>query len=97
MKNLGEIERKLKELKPTLRHKFKVESIRLFGSYVKRQQKAESDLDVLIEFSEQVGFFKFIKLKDFVGGELGTRVDLVIKNALRPRIGEEIIKEAIHL
>lgn len=97
MKNIGEIKRKLKELKPTLRDRFKVESIGLFGSYVRREQKGESDLDVLVEFSEPVGLFKFIELEDFLSQELGTKVDLVMKDSLKPRIKERIIKEAIQL
>ena len=97
MKNIGEIKRKLKELKPTLRDRFKVESIGLFGSYVRREQKGESDLDVLVEFSEPVGLFKFIELEDFLSQELGTKVDLVMRDSLKPRIKERIIKEAIQL
>ena len=63
---LEEIKRKLRELKPILREKFNVEGIGLFGSYVRGEQKGERDLDVLVEFSEPIGFFEFIELEGFL-------------------------------
>ena len=97
MKQLGEIEKKLKELKPTLRDKYKVETIGLFGSYIRGQQKRESDLDVLVEFSEPIGLLTFIELEDFLSGKLEAKVDLVMRSALKPRIKDRIVKEAIYL
>ena len=97
MKGLGEIKGKLKELKPILGEKFKVESIGLFGSYVRGEQKEESDLDVLVEFSEPIGFFDFIGLEGFLSEELGAKVDLVMKKTLKPRIKEKILKEAVYI
>ncbi|MFB0503710.1 MAG: nucleotidyltransferase family protein [Candidatus Bathyarchaeia archaeon] len=97
MKQLGEMEKKLKELKPTLRNKYKVETIGLFGSYIRGQQKGESDLDILVEFSEPIGLLTFIELENFLSEKLEAKVDLVMRNALKPRIKDRIIKEAIYL
>jgi predicted nucleotidyltransferase len=97
MKKLGEIEKKLKELKPTLRDKYKVKTIGLFGSYIRGQQKRESDLDVLVEFSEPIGLLTFIELEDFLSKKLEAKVDLVMRSALKPRIKDRIIKEAVYL
>jgi len=97
MKKLGEIEKKLKELKPTLRDKYKVKTIGLFGSYTRGQQKRESDLDVLVELSEPIGLLTFIELENFLSEKLEAKVDLVMRNALKPRIKDRIIKEAIYL
>jgi predicted nucleotidyltransferase len=97
MKQLGEIEKKLKELKPTLRDKYKVKTIGLFGSYIRGQQKGESDLDILIEFSEPIGLLTFIELEDFLSEKLEAKVDLVMRNALKSRIKDRIIKEAVNL
>lgn len=97
MKKIEEIKKKLTELKPILKGKFKVESIGLFGSYVRREQKGESDLDILVEFSEPIGLFEFIELEDFLRGKLGVKVDLVMRKSLKNRIKEGIIKEAIYV
>ncbi len=94
---LEEVKRKLREVKPMLREKFNVEGIGLFGSCVRGEQKGESDLDVLVEFSEPFGFFEFIELEGFLSEKLGAKVDLVMKKTLKPRIKEKILKEAIYL
>jgi len=92
-----EIKRKLTELKPKLKEKFKVESIGLFGSYVRGEHKRESDLDILVEFSEPIGFFDFLKLEEFLSKELDVKVDLVMRKGLKNRIKGRIIKEAIYV
>jgi len=51
----------------------------------------------LVEFEEPVGFFDFIALEDYLAGLLGVKVDLVSKKALKPRIGERILKEVIRV
>ena len=97
MKKIQETKKKLTALKPTLKEKFKVERIGLFGSYIRGEHKEESDLDILVEFSEPVGLFQFIELENFLREELGVKVDLVMRKSLKNRIKERIIKEAIYV
>ena len=84
MKQLGEMEKKLKELKPTLREKHKVKTIRLFGSHIRSQQKGKSDLDILVEFPEPIGLLTFIEFENFLSEKLNAKVDLDMRNALKP-------------
>jgi len=95
MKNLDEIKRKLKDLKPILRERFNVTRIDLFGSYTRGEQRRRSDLDMLVEFSEPIGLFQFIALEDFLKEELRVKVDLVMRKNLKNRIRDRIVKEAI--
>jgi predicted nucleotidyltransferase len=92
---------KIKEIlarnKGELRRRFKVKDIGVFGSYVRGEQRKKSDLDVLVEFEEPVGLFEFIALENYLGDLLGVKVDLVSKKALKPRIGERILKEVAHI
>jgi hypothetical protein len=97
MRKIEAITKKLEELKPMLKERFDVESIGVFGSYPRGNQKRGSDLDILIEFSETVGLFKFIELEDFLTQELGVKVDLVMKEVLKPRIKEGILREVVYL
>lgn len=97
MKKIEEIKSKLEELKPILKEKFKVENIGVFGSYLKGEQNRKRDLDILVEFSEIIGLFKFIELEDFLSKELGVKVDLVMKEVLKPRIKEGILREVVYL
>lgn len=88
---------RLEALKPLLRERFKVETMGFFGSYVRGEQKKKSDLDILVDFSEPIGLFKFVELEDFLSQELGVKVDLVMRDALKPRIKDSILKEAVYV
>lgn len=93
MKSLGEIETILSKQKPTLRREFGVESLGIFGSVVRNEQTRGSDVDILVDFAKPVGMFTFLELEEHLGHVLDTKVDLVTRNALKPRIGESILRE----
>lgn len=99
MKNIEEIKKKIEKLKPSLKEKFKVKSIGIFGSYIRGEEKKGSDLDILIEFEESadLSLLDFIGLENYLSEELGVKVDLVEKSALKPRIGKCILEEVIYL
>lgn len=84
---------KLRELLPSLAEEYGVASLALFGSFVREEQTNGSDLDLLVEFEEAPSLFRFIELENLLTDELGVDVDLVMKDALKPRIGQRILKE----
>ena len=84
-------------MKPEVEEKFKVKSIGLFGSYVRGEQKDTSDLDILVDFYEPISLFRFVELEDFLSQRLGVKVDLVMRDALKPRIKDSILNEAIYV
>jgi uncharacterized protein len=98
MKTLGEIKAKLESLKPILEEKFGVECIGVFGSYSRGEQTKKSDVDILVVFSTgvRVGFFKFLELEEFLTKKLGVKVDLVTKNALKPMLKDQILRETVY-
>ena len=98
MKTLEEIKSTLEMLKPTLKERFGVETIGVFGSYTRGEQTKKSDIDILVVFSKdaQVGFFKFLELEEFLTKKLGVKVDLVTKNALKPFIKDRVLRETVY-
>ncbi|CAD6494471.1 MAG: Nucleotidyltransferase domain protein [Candidatus Argoarchaeum ethanivorans] len=96
-KKIDQIIMKLRENKPVLKEKYKVKTLGVFGSYVRGEQKEGSDLDILVEFQEPVGLFKFMELEEFLGKNTGVKVDLVSRKALKPRIGKYILEEVINV
>ncbi len=96
MIKLKEAKKILKEIDPFLKERFKVKKIGIFGSYVTGKQREASDLDVLVEFSEPIGLFSFIELEHFLKRRLGIKVDLVMKESLKPRIKKRIIQETVY-
>jgi len=70
MKTRKGLEETLKRFKPFLREKFKVKEIGIFGSYVRGEEAEESDVDILVEFYEPIGW-EFIDFKEpLIGDEL---------------------------
>ncbi len=67
----------------------------MFGSYVHTMQKDGSDLDLLVEFGEPPSLLKFIALERHLSNLIGSKVDLVMKDALKPTIGRHILSEVI--
>ena len=78
---------------PRLRKEYNVRSIGLFGSYVKGSQGAKSDVDILVEYEITPGMLKYLDLENDLSQLLGCKVDLVLKNALKPSIGSRILQE----
>lgn len=95
MKVQKEIEETLKRYKPLLQEKFKVNRIGIFGSYARGEELRGSDVDILVEFNEPIGW-EFIDLKGFLEEILGKKVDLVTKKALKPQLRDKILNEVVY-
>ena len=87
-----EIEIKLKQLKPELIDRFHVSRIGYFGSFAVDSQTDQSDLDLLVEFSEPIGW-EFFTLERFLEQAFGIPIDLVTQNSLKERIKGSIINQ----
>lgn len=86
----------LARLKDTLQHRFKVKSIHVFGSVARGEETPRSDLDILVEFSEPVGFLHFLRLEKFLEEFLGVKIDLVSRKDLKPHIDRNIMTHFLH-
>ncbi len=95
MKNFQNIKEILRKNKKMLSKEFKVKQLALFGSFVRGEQKRNSDIDILVGFYEPVDFFTFLDLEECLSKLLGGKVDLVSKKALKPRIGKFILQEMV--
>jgi len=82
---------------PLLADRYQVQSLGIFGSYVRREQHSDSDLDVLVTFSETPSLLKFIALENYLSDLLGVKVDLVMQDALKPNIGQHILREVTRI
>jgi predicted nucleotidyltransferase len=80
---------------PELAERYHVRSLEVFGSFVRNEQTPASDLDVLVTFEKTPGLFEFIELENHLSDFLGVKVDLVMKKALKPRLEQSILHEAI--
>ena len=92
---LDETKRQLQELKPILKEKYKVQTIEIFGSYATSRQTPQSDIDLLVTYSETPDIIGVNNIKRFLRRKLGVKVDLVSKKYINPIIKDRVLKEAI--
>ena len=92
-KILTSIREKLHQQLPLLSRQYQVKTLAVFGSYVHQEQDMNSDLDLLVTFSETPSLLRFIELENYLTDLLAIKVDLVMQNALKPRIGKRILNE----
>ncbi len=74
-----------------------VKSLALFGSVAREESRADSDIDLLVEFDGKATFDGYINLKLYLEDLLKRRVDLVTRRALKPRLRSRIEEEALYV
>lgn len=96
--DLSDIKACLANERATL-EKYHVKSIGVFGSFVRGEQSAKSDIDILVDFDNEddMDLFTFIELKEHLTHRLGRKVDLVMRTSLKPYIGQRILSEVVYL
>jgi hypothetical protein len=85
----------LREHIGTIQQRFTVSRIGLFGSYVRDESAPGSDIDLLVEFEEPT-YDHYMDLKFFLEDLLGTEVDLVLADAVKPRLRPYISGEVVY-
>ncbi len=78
-----------------LKDKYKVKNIGIFGSYVRGEHRAKSDLDVLVEYDNPVSLLQIVALENHLTALLGVKVDLVPRRNIRKELKESILKEMV--
>ncbi|MHA1947273.1 MAG: nucleotidyltransferase family protein [Candidatus Hodarchaeales archaeon] len=97
MSEISELKEKIKEELEYIQEKYKVRDIGIFGSYVRGDAIKESDIDILVTVDPSIDLLAFIELEYYLSEKLGIKVDLVMKDALKPYIGKQILKEVIYI
>ena len=90
----AEVFHRLHEIEPELRA-LGVARLALFGSVLRDEARAESDVDLLLQFAQgKKSYAAFLAIGELLEARLGRRVDLVTTEALSPFIGPRITAEA---
>lgn len=96
MKKLEKLKAIIRENEEELKSDFKIKKIAIFGSFARGEQKKSSDIDILVEFSEPVGF-EFFRASRYLEKILGVKVDLVTKDAIKPQLAVVINRDLIYV
>jgi predicted nucleotidyltransferase len=99
MTTLANIQATLRQHLPEVQKKYRVRQLGIFGSFVRGEQTENSDIDVLVEFdpNARFGLLTFCQLENDLSEILQRKVDLVMKDGLKPRLGKRILQEVIYL
>jgi hypothetical protein len=95
MKTLDEIRTIIRQHRDTLAEKYGVAVVSIFGSYVRGQQKGQSDIDLLVDILRPISLLELVGAEIYLSEVLGLRVDLVPKRDVREELQETIFAEAI--
>ena len=94
LKRSDEVIERIRGLEPQL-HARGVKRLALFGSFARDTARADSDVDLLVEFfAGQKSFDNFMAVGDLLEASLERRVELVTPESLSPHIGPHILREA---
>ena len=85
----------LQQQMPNLTEQYSVATLEVFGSYVRHEERRGSDLDILVTFNKPPSLFKIVRLENHLSDILNVKVDLVMKDSLKPAIGKNILREAV--
>lgn len=96
MEQLSEIKQVLTQLKPELSRRFHVQSLGLFGSVVRDDFSASSDIDIIVDFDRPVGI-EFIDLAQYIEQRLQKKVDLVSRKGVKDKYFKAIEREVVYV
>jgi predicted nucleotidyltransferase len=99
MKTLNEIKEILQAQKPYLYEEYGVTELGVFGSYVRGEQRPDSDIDILIVLTDppRISLLGLVGLEDYLGDLLGAKVQTAIRKNLKPRLKPYIMQEVVML
>lgn len=67
--------------------------ITVFGSYARGEERAESDIDILVEFSETKSLLELVRIERELSEGLGIRVDLLTEKSISPYLTDRVRSE----
>lgn len=97
MTKLEKIKGKLKGQKSALNKEYGISEIGIFGSFVRGEEKKGSDLDILVQLNKKMGLLGFISIENYLSELLGVKVDLVMKDVLKPAIAKHVMNEVVYI
>lgn len=95
MTTLDEVRGIIRQHSGILAEKYGISVVGIFGSYVRGEEKAGSDIDLLAEILKPISLLELVGAELYLSDVLGLKVDLVPKRSLREELKETILEEAV--
>lgn len=97
MKTFQEIREILTENKEKIQGTYKVKKLGIFGSYVRGEQREDSDVDILVTFEEPVSLLKLVNFENYLQDLTGIKVDVIPERSIRPELRKNILNEVSYI
>lgn len=72
-----------------------VSKVAIFGSYIRGEEKAGSDIDIIVKFSKRKSLLDIVGIEQELSERLGIKVDLLTEKSISPYLIESIKKEMV--
>lgn len=95
--NKADTLKRIQAHKPYLKREFGVTELAMFGSVVRDDANAESDIDILVSFDGPATSKRYFGVQFYLEDLLQSPVDLVTDKALRPELRSHIEREAVYV
>jgi predicted nucleotidyltransferase len=92
MPTLAEVFAAIEQLQPELRKRH-VRRIGVFGSVARGEARIDSDVDVLVELTDEADLLDLVAIKRLLETSLRSSVDVVPTGGLKPDVREAILRE----
>jgi len=96
MRSIQEIKATLGNHKDHLFSDYPIQSMAIFGSFSRKENTNNSDLDIIVEFHDRIGI-RFIDLAEEIENLVGVKVDLVSKNGIKEKYLKSISSDLIYV
>lgn len=87
----------LKDKKADLQKRYPISELGLFGSYARGDYHADSDIDILVDFSERIDGFDYIRLAHELEDAFQYKIDIVSRKGIKPQYLPFVEKNLIHV
>ncbi len=72
-------------------------TVKIFGSYARGEEREDSDLDILVEFSERKSLLELVKIEQELEEKMKVKVDLLTRKSISPYLIEQIENESVRV
>lgn len=90
-----EVFEKLRALKPKLERDYALKRLRLFGSHARDDFRPDSDVDLIVDFSQTPTLFDLAGMQSLIEENLQKDVDFVFEKKIFSRLRDSILEDAI--
>lgn len=85
------------KIKEKIQGTYKVKKLGIFGSYVRGEQREDSDVDILVTFKEPISLLKLVNFENYLQDLTGIKVDVIPERSIRPELRKNILNEVSYI